>query len=55
MHSKGMEDSPLKELNELEVTELSDIEFNIMVINMLKELRDNYKELSENYINLKRK
>ena len=52
--SKGMEDSPLKELNEMEVTKLSDIEFKLMVIKMLKELRDNYKELRENYISMKK-
>ena len=38
MQSKGMEDSPLKELNEMEVSKLSDIEFKIRVIRMLKEL-----------------
>ena len=48
-----MEDSPLKELNEMEVTTLSDIEFKIMVIKMLKELRDNHKEMTENYICMK--
>ena len=46
MQSKGMEDSPLKELNEMEETKLSDIEFKLMVIKMLKELTGNYKELS---------
>ena len=55
LQSKGMEDSPLKELNEMEVSKLSDIEFQIMVIMMLKELKDNYKELSENYNTMKRK
>ena len=55
MQSKGMEDSPLKELNKMEVTKLSDIEFKLMVIKMLKELTDNYKELSENYNRWKRK
>ena len=54
MQSKGMEDSPLKELNEMEVTKLSDIELNLMFIKMLKELTDNYKELSENYISMKK-
>ena len=49
-----MEESPLKELHEMEVTKLSDIEFKIMVIKMLKELTDNYKELSENYISMKK-
>ena len=54
MQSKGMEDSPLKELNEMEVSKLSDTEFKIMVIRMLKELTDNYKELSENYNTMKK-
>ena len=49
-----MEDCPLKELNEMEVTKLSDIEFKIMVIKMLKELTDNYKELSEKYNSMKK-
>ena len=49
-----MEDSPLKELKEMEVTKLSDIKFKIMVMKMLKELTDNYKELSENYISMKK-
>ena len=54
MQSKGMEDSPLKKLNEMEVTKLSDIEFKLMVMKMLKELTDNYKELSENNISMKK-
>ena len=49
LRSEGMEDSPLKELNEKEETKLSDIEFKLMVIKIHKELTDNYKELSENY------
>ena len=53
LRSEGMEDSPLKELNEMEVTKLSDVEFKLMGIKMLKELTDNYKELSENYISMK--
>ena len=32
LQSKGMEDSTLKELNEMEVSKLSDIEFKVMVI-----------------------
>ena len=40
MESKGMEDSPIKELNKMEVSRLSDIEFKIMVIKMLKELTE---------------
>ena len=54
MQSTCMEDSPLKELNEMEVTKLSDIEFKIMLIKMLKELTNNYKELSENYNSMKK-
>ena len=54
MQSKGMEDSPLKELNEMEVSKLSDTEFKIMVTKMLKEHRDNYRELNENYNSMKR-
>ena len=55
MQSKGMEDSPLKGLSEMEVTKLSDIEFKLMVINMLKEITEIYKEPSENYNSMKRK
>ena len=55
MQSKKMEDSPLKELNEMEENKLSDIEFKIMVIKMLKELTDDNKELSENYNSMKNK
>ena len=39
--SKGMEDSPVKELNEMEASKLSDIEFKRMVTMIL-----NYNELS---------
>ena len=52
---KGTEDSPLQELNEMEASKLSDIEFKQMIIRMLKELTDTYKELSENYNNMKKK
>ena len=40
-----MEDSPLKALNEMEVSKPSDIEFKRIAIKMLKELTDNYKDL----------
>ena len=40
-----MEDSLLKKLNEMKGSKLSDIEFKIMFIRMLKELTDNYKDL----------
>ena len=49
-----MEDSPLKELNEMEASKLSDIEFKRMVVRMLKELTGNYKKLSGNYNNMKK-
>ena len=54
MASKGMEESPLKELNEMDVSKLSDIEFKIMVTKMLKKLTDNEKELNENYNGMKK-
>ena len=54
IQSKEMEGSPLKELNEMEVSKLSDTEFKIMVIKRLKELTDNYNELSENYNSMKK-
>ena len=54
MQSKGMEDSPLKELKKNAGNQISDIEFKIMVIMMLKEVTDNYKELSENYNSMKK-
>ena len=54
MQSKGMEDSLLKELTAMEVSKQADIEFKIMVIRMLKEIKDNYKELNENYNSMKK-
>ena len=53
LQSKGMEDSPLQELNEMEASKLSDTEFKRMVIRMLKELTGNYKELSGKYNSMK--
>ena len=50
-----MEESPVKELNEIEASNLSYIEFKKMVIRMVKELSDNYGELSGNYNNKKKK
>ena len=54
LQPKGMEDSTLPELNQLEASKLSDIEFKIMVIKMFKELTDNYKEFTENYNSMKK-
>ena len=45
----------MEELNEMEGSKLSDIEFKRMVIRMLKEITENYKEPSENYNSMKRK
>ena len=42
-----------KRLNEIEANDLSDIEFKVVIIRMLKELSENYKELSGNNINMK--
>ena len=39
----------------MEASKLSDLQFKRMVIRMLKELTDNYKELSENYNSKKKK
>ena len=41
MQSKGMKDSLLKEVNEMEGGKQSKIESKIMVIKMLKELTNN--------------
>ena len=49
-----MEDSPLKELNEMEVSKILEIEYKRMVIGMLEELTVNYKELSRNYNSMKK-
>ena len=38
----------------MEASKLSDIEFKRMVIRMLKQLTDSYKELSENYNHMKK-
>ena len=54
LQPKGMEDSTLPELNELEASKLSDMEFKRMVIRMLKELIDKYKALHENYNSMKK-
>ena len=49
-----MEESPVKELNEIEASNLSDIEFKKMIIRMLKELSEKYKELNGTYSNMKK-
>ena len=47
--SKGKEESPNKELDEIEASNLSDIGLKVMVIRMLKEFNENYKELYWSY------
>ena len=54
LQMKGMDDSPVKELNEREASKLSDTEHKRMVLRMLKELSDNYKELSGKYHSTKK-
>ena len=58
---KGKEESSGRILNEIEASQLSDIEFKTMVIRKLNEfsvnyqkLQGNYEELTENYINIKK-
>ena len=58
---KGKENASERMLNEIEATQLSDIEFKAMVIRKLneftenyQELQGNYNELTVNYINMKK-
>ena len=49
LQSKGKEKTSKRVLNEIEASKLSDIEFKIMVIRILNELSENYKELQESF------
>ncbi|KAK1327336.1 hypothetical protein QTO34_019202 [Cnephaeus nilssonii] len=58
---KAKEESPERELNELEASSLTEKEFRVFVIRMFKrmddkytQLNENYKELNENVTNMKR-
>ena len=58
---KGKEESSGRMLNEIEASQLSDIEFKTMVIRKLNEfsvnyqkLQGNYEELTKNYISIKK-
>ena len=53
MKMKKKEESSEKELKEIEASNLPNIEFKVVVITMLKELSENYKELNGNYISMK--
>ena len=46
---KGKEESSERMLNEIEASQLSDIEFKTMVIRKLNELSANYQKLQRNY------
>ena len=56
---KGKEEASERMLNEIEASQLSDIEFKTMVIKKLNEnyqkLQENYEELTANHISMKRK
>ena len=52
--SKGKEESPERVLNEIEVSKLSDTDFNTMVIRKLNELSENNNEQWEATRNLLR-
>ena len=51
---KEKKECPEKELRKIEASNLSNIEFKVMVIRMLKELSEIYKGLSGNDISMKR-
>ena len=51
---KEREESPERVLTEVGASNLSEIECKVMVTRMLNELSENYKELSGNYISMKK-
>ena len=59
---KGKEEASERMLNEIEASQLPDIEFKALVIRKINELTENYQklqgnysELTANYINMKMK
>ena len=46
---KGKEETSERMLNEIEASQLSDIEFKTVVIRKLSELTENYQKLQGNY------
>ena len=46
---KGKEEVSERMLTEIQATQLSDIEFKVMVIRKLNELTENYQKLQGNY------
>lgn len=51
---KEQKKSPHKELNEMEVKNLADIEFKVMLIRMLKELSKNYTSMKRDTETMKK-
>ena len=51
---KEREKSPGKKLNEMEASNLSDMEFKVMVIRMLKGLSENYNSMKKNIETMKK-
>ena len=51
---KEQEKSPEKEVNEMEASNLSDIEFKVEVIRMLKELSENYNSMKKDIETMKK-
>ena len=49
---KGKEEASERMLNEIEASQLSDIDFKVMVIRKLNELTENYQKLHGNYSEL---
>lgn len=51
---KEKEESPRKKPNETEANDLFDTEFNVIVVRMRKEVREEYKELCGNDNSIKK-
>ena len=49
LQMKGKEEASERMPNEIEASQLLDIEFKAMVIRKLTELKENYQKLQENY------
>ena len=52
--SERIEESPVKKQNEMEASNLSDIGLKRIIVRVLKQLIDKYKELSGNYNSMKK-
>ena len=49
-HMKEQNTTPEKELNEMEINSLSDAEFKILVIRMLKEFSEDHKSIKKDSV-----